>query len=134
MEEVSYQKQMRQYIDLVKKMAFEAPLEQTLEDLKTMAKGTQELADRIDARVKQSLGRDKDASKKPSTSKKKPTKVKPFKSITPIPKPKPLQPQTNKSFPTTNQPNATAFTQGDINKIGQQSLTPIKPQPPIGSD
>ena len=38
MEEQNYQKQMRAYIELVKKMSFEAPLQQTLIDLKTMAK------------------------------------------------------------------------------------------------
>ena len=34
MEEQNYQKQMRAYIELVKKMSFEAPLQQTLTDLK----------------------------------------------------------------------------------------------------
>lgn len=136
MEEQNYQKQMRAYIELVKKMSFEAPLQQTLTDLKTMAKGTQDLADRIEVRVKQSLEQDKRATKKGDTKKasiKKPS-VKPFPSVKQMPKQKPVQaPNNNNPLPTSNTPTATAFTQGDINRVGNMSLQPIKPQPPIGS-
>ena len=52
---MDYKGDMRRLIDLVKKMSFEAPLEQTLDDLKTLSTATHELTDRIELRVRKSL-------------------------------------------------------------------------------
>ena len=41
MAEEDYKEVMRKYIEVVKRMAFEAPLEQALDDLKVMSQATQ---------------------------------------------------------------------------------------------
>ena len=63
---MEYKDDMRRLIDIVKKMSFEAPLEQTLDDLKTLSTATHDLTDRIEMRVRKSLQpADKPKSKKP---------------------------------------------------------------------
>ena len=63
---MDYKDDMRRLIDIVKKLSFEAPLEQTLDDLKTLSTATHDLTDRIEMRVRKSLQpEDKPKSKKP---------------------------------------------------------------------
>ena len=46
---------MRKLIDIVKQQSFTAPLEQTLDDMKTMSNAIKDMSDRIDLRVRKSL-------------------------------------------------------------------------------
>jgi len=135
---MDYKNEMRQLIDIVKQMGLEAPLEQTLDDLKVMTIATKDLADRIDMRVRKSLQpTDKDKGKV-EKGKKISKKVKSFPSIKPPSTPKQQQQaKSNTALPTTNSPNTRAISQADYNKAAdnfkaqQKSLAPITPQPPI---
>ena len=129
---MEYKDDMRRLIDIVKKMSFEAPLEQTLDDLKTLSNATHELTDRIEMRVRKSLQpADKPKSKK--TKKAKQPKVRPFPSVTPPPSP------AQKALPTANPVTTSAISAGDYERIRQDftskqnALAPIKPSPPLGS-
>ena len=129
---MEYKDDMRRLIDIVKKMSFEAPLEQTLDDLKTLSNATHELTDRIEMRVRKSLQpADKPKSKKPKKAKQ--PKVRPFPSVA-LP---PSQPQ--KALPTANPVTTSAISAGDYERIRQDftskqnALVPIKPSPPLGS-
>ena len=129
---MDYKNDMRRLIDIVKKLSFEAPLEQTLDDLKTLSTATHDLTDRIEMRVRKSLQpADKPKSKKPKKAKQ--PKVRPFPSVTPPPSP----PQ--KALPTANPVATSAISAGDYERIRQDftskqnALAPIKPSPPLGS-
>ena len=52
---MDYNDEMRKLIDIVKQQSFTAPLEQTFDDMKTIANAVKDMSDRIDLRVKQSL-------------------------------------------------------------------------------
>jgi ABC-type microcin C transport system duplicated ATPase subunit YejF len=52
---MDYKDEMRKLIDIVKQQSFTAPLEQTLDDMKTMANAVKDMSDRIDLRVRKSL-------------------------------------------------------------------------------
>ena len=124
---MDYKDGMRRLIDIVKKLSFEAPLKQTLDDLKTLSTATHDLTDRIEMRVRKSLQpADKPKSKKPK--KLKQPKVRPFPSVTPPPSP----PQ--KGLPTSNPVTTSAISAGDYERIRQdfvshkKSLNPQKPQ------
>ena len=52
---MDYKDGMRRLIDIVKKLSFEAPLKQTLDDLKTLSTATHDLTDRIEMRVRKSF-------------------------------------------------------------------------------
>lgn len=129
---MDYKDDMRRLIDIVKKLSFEAPLEQTLDDLKTLSKATHDLTDRIEMRVRKSLQpADKPKSNKPKKAKQ--LKVRPFPSVTPPPSP----PQ--KALPTANPVTTSAISAGDYERVRQDfnakqnALAPIKPSPPLGS-
>ncbi len=127
---MDYKNDMRRLIDIVKKLSLEAPLGQTLDDLKTLSKATHDLTDRIEMRVRKSLQpADKPKSKKPKKAKQ--PKVRLFPSVTPSPSP----PQ--KALPTANLATTSAISAGDYERIGQdfvshkKSLKPQKPQKPF---
>jgi hypothetical protein len=129
---MEYKDDMRRLIDIVKKMSFEAPLEQTLDDLKTLSNATHELTDRIEMRVRKSL-QPADTPKSKKLKKAKQPKVRPFPSVTPPASP----PQ--KALPTANPVTTSAISAGDYERIRQDftskqnALAPIKPSPPLGS-
>tara|TARA_B100000315_G_C14416130_1_gene513304 strand:+ start:167 stop:601 length:435 start_codon:yes stop_codon:yes gene_type:complete len=142
---MQYKDEMRRLIDIVKQQSFNAPLVQTLDDLKTMTNAVKDLSDRVEVRVRKSLTADtKTADKKTSKKKSKKSKaIKPFPSI------KPNNTQTTKqqtqqtttpstptnSLPTNNNVSASSFSAKDISNMRndfvqkQQALQPIKPLP-----
>ena len=142
---MQYKDEMRRLIDIVKQQSFNAPLVQTLDDLKTMTNAVKDLSDRVEVRVRKSLTADtKTANKKASKKKAKKSKaIKPFPSI------KPNNTQTTKqqtqqtttpstptnSLPTNNNVSASSFSAKDISNMRndfvqkQQALQPIKPLP-----
>ena len=129
---MDYKGDMRRLIDLVKKMSFEAPLEQTLDDLKTLSTAAHELTDRIELRVRKSLQpNDKPKSKNPQKAKR--TRVRSFPSVTPSP------PPPQKTLPTANPVRASAISSGDYEHVRQdftskqQALKPVKPASPLGN-
>jgi hypothetical protein len=130
MAEDDYKEVMRKYIEVVKRMAFEAPLEQALDDLKVMSQATAMISDRVALRVAKSLNpNDKEAKRARVKSKgsNKRNGIKPFPSVQPTQPPKPQ---------TSEPPNTTATNMSDANKSKQdyaQSLKPMQPIKPIGS-
>ena len=52
---MDYKDEIRKLIDIVKQQSFTAPLEQTLDDMKTMTNAVKDMSDRIDLRVRKSL-------------------------------------------------------------------------------
>ena len=133
MDDQDYKNEMRRYIEVVKKMAFEAPLEQALDDLKTLTQATQQITDRIDMRVRKSLN-PTDKGKKGAVSKAK-GKVK-RKGIKPMTMTAPTKPKQQNPLPTTKTPTSSAVSQADYNRVKQdssQSLQPIQPIKPIGN-
>ena len=66
---MDYKDEMRKLIDIVKQQSFTAPLEQTLDDMKTMANAVKDMSDRIDLRVRISLQPTDKAKKKDSEEK-----------------------------------------------------------------
>ena len=139
---MQYKDEMRRLIDIVKQQSFNAPLVQTLDDLKTMTNAVKDLSDRVEIRVRKSLTADtKTANKK--TSKKKAKKSKPIKPFPSI-KPNNTQQQTQQtttpstatnSLPTNNNVSASSFSAKDISDMRndlvqkQQAVQPIKPTP-----
>ena len=128
---MDYKGDMRRLIDLVKKMSFESPLEQTLDDLKTLFTAAHELTDRIELRVRKSLQpNDKPKSKNPQKAKR--TLVRSFPSVTP-------SPPSQKALPTANPVTTSAISSGDYQRVRQdftskqQALKPIKPASPLGN-
>ena len=68
---MQYKDEMRRLIDIVKQQSFNAPLVQTLDDLKTMTNAVKDLSDRVEMRVRKSLTADtKTANKKCVTAEK----------------------------------------------------------------
>ena len=51
---MDYKDEIRKLIDIVKQQSFTAPLEQTLDDMKTITNAVKNLSDRIDLRVRKS--------------------------------------------------------------------------------
>ena len=84
-------------------MSFESPLEQTLDDLKTLSTAAHELTDRIEMRVRKSL-QPNDTPKSKNPQKAKRTRVRSFPSVTPSP------PQ--KALPTANPVGTSAISSG----------------------
>ena len=140
---MQYKDEMRRLIDIVKQQSFDAPLVQTLDDLKTMTNAVKDLSDRVEMRVRKSLTADtKTADKKTSKNKSKKSKaIKPFPSIKPS-NTQTTQQQTQQtttlstptnSLPTNNNVSASSFSAKDISDMRndfvqkQQALQPIKP-------
>ena len=136
---MQYKDEMRRLIDIVKQQSFNAPLVQTLDDLKTMTNAVKDLSDRVEMRVRKSLTADtKTTDKKTSKKKSKKSKaIKPNNTQT-------TQQQTQQtttpstptnSLPTNNNVSASSFSAKDISDMRndfvqkQQALQPIKPTP-----
>ena len=138
---MQYKDEMRRLIDIVKQQSINAPLVQTLDDLKTMTNAVKDLSDRVEMRVRKSLTADtKTANKKTSKNKAKKSKaIKPFPSIKPNDTQTTQQTKTpftaNNSLPTNNNVSASLFNAKDISDMRndfvkkQQALQPIKPTP-----
>lgn len=135
---MQYKDEMRRLIDIVKQQSFNAPLVQTLDDLKTMTNAVKDLSDRVEMRVRKSLAADtKTANKKASKKKAKKSKaIKPFPSIKPNNTQQTTTPSTaTNSLPTNNNVSASSFSAKDISDMQndfvqkQQALQPIKPTP-----
>ena len=135
---MQYKDEMRKLIDIVKQQSFNAPLVQTLDDLKTMTNAVKDLSDRVEMRVRKSLTSDtKTANKKTSKKKAKKSKaIKPFPSIKPNNTQQTTAPSTaTNSLPTNNNVSASSFSAKDISDMQndfvqkQQALQPIKPTP-----
>ena len=130
---MQYKDEMRRLIDIVKQQSLNAPLVQTLDDLKTMTNAVKDLSDRVEIRVRKSLTADtKIANKKASKKKAKKSKaIKPFPSI----KPTTTSSTATNSLPTNNNVSASSFSAKDISDMRndfvqkQQALQPIKPTP-----
>lgn len=131
---MDYKDEMRKLIDIVKQQSFTAPLEQTLDDMKTMANAVKDMSDRIDLRVRKSLQPTDKAKKKIAKKSKGIAKAKPFPSV------KPPQPTTSNATSQTTPNSAVgsqSFTSKDIGDIRndylqkQSELQPIKPQSPF---
>ena len=126
---MNYKDEMRKLIDIVKQQSFNAPLEQTLDDMNILTTAVSDLSDRINIRVNKSLQpKDKDASKvvKGKTTKRN---VKAFPSISP----KPLPTPKSQNLPNPNSVTSTSATQSDYDRLKQNkvSVASIKPQAPI---
>ena len=124
---MDYKDEMRQLINIVKQQSFTAPLDQTLDDMKTMANAVKDMGDRIELRVRKSL-QPTDKSKKKTRKKSKGiAKAKPFPSVKP-----PTQQATPNSAVRTQ-----SFTSKDIGDIRndhlrkRSELQPIKLQSPF---
>ena len=136
---MQYKDEMRRLIDIVKQQSFNAPLVQTLDDLKTMTNAVKDLSDRVEMRVRKSLTADsKTANKK--TSKKKSKKSKAIKHNNTQTTQQQTQQTTTpstptNSLPTNNNVSASSFSAKDISDMQndfvqmQQALQPIKPTP-----
>ena len=131
---MDYKDEMRKLIDIVKQQSFTAPLEQTLDDMKTMANAVKDMSDRIDLRVRKSLQPTDKAKKKTTKKSKGIAKAKPFPSV------KPTQPSVSNTTQQANPNSAVgsqSFTSKDISDIRndylqkQSELQPIKPQSPF---
>ena len=61
---------MRRLIDIVKQKSFDAPLVQTLDDLKTMTNAVKDLTYRANIRVRKSLTADPKTANKQASKKK----------------------------------------------------------------
>ena len=81
---MDYKDEMRKLIDIVKQQSFTAPLEQTLDDMKTMANAVKDMSDRIDLRVRKSLQPTDKAKKKTAKKSKGIAKPKSFPSVKPL--------------------------------------------------
>ena len=131
---MDYKDEMRKLIDIVKQQSFTAPLEQTLDDMKTMANAVKDMSDRIDLRVRKSLQPTDKAKKKKTKKSKSFAKAKPFPSVKP-PKPTAITPQQQAT--PNSAVGSQAFTSKDISDIRnyylqkQSELHPIKPQSPF---
>ena len=129
---MDYKDEMRKLIDIFKQQSFTAPLEQTLDDMKTMANAVKDMSDRIDLRVRKSL---QPTDKKKTAKKSKGiAKAKPFPSVKP---PQPSVSNTSQQATPNSAVGSQSFTSKDISDIRndylqkQTELKPIKPQSPF---
>ena len=130
---MDYKKEMRQLIDIVKQQSFDAPLEQTLDDMKTLTTAVKDLNDRIEMRVRKNIN----PTDKPKKTKSKSKKLSAMPKAG-IPKTKPTT-STNNSLPTGNSVSASSVSAKDLDNIKtdfitrQKSVQPIQAQPPVYS-
>jgi len=131
---MDYKDEMRKLIDIVKQQSFTAPLEQTLDDMKTMANAVKDMCDRIDMRVRKSLQPTDKAKKKTAKKSKGIAKAKPFPSVKP---PQPSVSNATQQATPNSAVGSQSFTSKDISDIRndylqkQSELQPIKPQSPF---
>ena len=125
---------MRKLIDIIKQQSFTAPLEQTLDDMKTMTNAVRYMSDRIDLRVRKSLQPTDKAKKKTAKKSKGIAKAKPFPSVQP---PQLSAANTPQQATPNSAVGSQSFTSKDISDTRndylqkQSELQPIKPQPPL---
>ena len=131
---MDYKDEMRKLIDIVKQQSFTAPLEQTLDDMKTMANAVKDMSDRIDLRVIKSLQPTDKAKKKTTKKSKGIAKAKPFPSVkAPTTSAAKQTPQATPNSAVGSQ----SFTSKDLSDTSndylqkQSELQPIKPQSPF---
>ena len=128
---MDYKDEMRKLIDIVKQQSFTAPLEQTLDDMKTIANAVKDMSDRIDLRVRKSLQPTDKAKKKTSKKNKGIAKPKPFPSVKP---PQPSVSNATQKETPNSAVGSQLFTSKDTSDIRndylqkQSELQPIKPQ------
>jgi ABC-type Fe3+-citrate transport system substrate-binding protein len=121
-------------VQTIELQSFTAPLEQTLDDMKTMANAVKDMSDRIDLRVRKSLQPTDKAKKKISKKSKGISKPKPFLSDNP---PQPSVSNATQQATSNNAVGSQSFTRKDISDIRndylqkQSELQPIKPQSPF---
>ena len=126
---MGYKDEMRKLINIVKQQSFTAPLEQTLDDMKTMANAVKDMSDRIDLRVRKSLQPTDKAKKSKGIA-----KAKPFPSVKP---PQPSVSNTTQQATPNSAVGSQSFTSKDKSDIRndylqkQSELQPIKPQSPF---
>ena len=131
---MDYKDEMRKLIDIVKQQSFTAPLEQTLDDMKTIANAVKDMSDRIDLRVRKSLQPTDKANKKTAKKSKDVTKAKPFTSVKP---PQRSVSNTTQQATPISVVGSQSFTSRDISDIRsdylqkQSELQPKKPQSPF---
>ena len=89
---MDYKDEMRKLIDIAKQQSFIAFLEQTLDDMKTMANAIKDMSDRIELRVRKSLYPTDKAKKKIAKKSKGINKAKPSPLVKPL-KPKATLPK-----------------------------------------
>ena len=131
---MDYKDEMRNLIDVVKQQSFTAPLEQKLDDMKTMANAVKDMSDRIDLRVRKSLHPPYKAKKKTTKKSKGIAKAKPFPSVKP---PQPSVANTTQQATPNGAVGSQSFTSKDISDIRnyylqkRPELQPVKPQSPF---
>ncbi|MDC1135497.1 hypothetical protein OAT45_02200 [Alphaproteobacteria bacterium] len=133
---MDYKDEMRKLIDIVRQQSFTAPLEQTLDYMKTMANDVKDMSDRIDLRVRKSLQPTDKAKKKISKKSKgiSKAKAKPFLSVK---RPQPSVSNATQQATSNNAVGSQSFSSKDISDIRndqlqkQSELQPIKPQSPF---
>ena len=116
---MDYKDEMRKLIDIVKQQSFTAPLEQTLDDMKTMANAVKDMSDRIDLRVRKSLQPTDKAKKKTVKKSKGIAKAKPFPSVKP---PQPSVSNTTQQATPNSAVGSQSFTRKDISDIRNDYL------------
>ena len=116
---MDYKDEMRKLIDIFKQQSFTAPLEQTLDDMKTMANAVKDMSDRIDLRVRKSLQPTDKAKKKTAKKSKGIAQAKPFPLVKP-------QNPTDAALTPRSTPNSAvgsqSFTSKDIRDIRKDYL------------
>ena len=129
---MDYKKEMRQLIDIVKQQSFDAPLEQTLDDMKTLTTAVKDLNDRIEMRVRKNVSQtDKQKIKIASKTQPRTKTVSKKSSASPLPT------HQTKSIPTSNPISTKSISSNDYNKVKsdmtskQKGVEPITPQPPM---
>ena len=131
---MDYKDEMRKLIDIFKQQSFTAALEQTLDDMKTMANAVKYMSDRIDLRVRKSLQPTDKAKKKTTNRSKDISKAKLFPSVKP---PQPAMSNATSQATPNNAVGSQSFTIKDISDIRnyylqkQSELQPIKLQSPF---
>lgn len=131
---MDYKDEMRKLIDIVKQQSFTAPLEQTLDDMKTMANAVKDMSDRIDLRVRKSLQPTDKAKKKTAKKSKGIAKAKPFPSVKP---PQPSVSNTTKQATPNSAVGNSAIAKDDASNarndymMKKQKLTPKVAQPTV---
>ena len=131
---MDYKDEMRKLIDIVKQQSFTAPLEQTLDDMKTMANAVKDMSDRIDLRVRKSLQPKDKAKKKTAKKNKVIAKAKPFPSVKP---PQPIASNATQQATSNSAIGSIPFTNNDTNDTRkdylqkQYELQPIRPKSPF---
>lgn len=123
---MDYKDEMRKLIDIVKQQSYTAPLEHTLDDMKTMANAVKDISDRIDLRVRKSL-QPKDNAKNIKPNVKVFPSIKPSTPLTP----KPNTAADSNASSTRDVPSPSLSSSSDARDDflqKQNALSPTRPQ------